>query len=102
MLQNQSRYPYKIDIKSIRDICITRRDIQVGHISSKAADSLYVEEIDVGEEPTRAAVSGLGLCANFEMLSKSAQLSIPCFVLPGQVGHFSAHIEELKVFRLKS
>ncbi|XP_058730354.1 probable methionine--tRNA ligase isoform X1 [Vicia villosa] len=45
------------------DISITRLDIRVGLIKKAGkhpdADSLYVEEIDVGEEQTRTVVSGL-------------------------------------------
>lgn len=45
------------------DISITRLDIRVGLIKKAEkhpdADSLYVEEIDVGEEQTRTVVSGL-------------------------------------------
>jgi len=45
------------------DITITRLDIRVGLITKAQkhpdADSLYVEEIDVGEEQTRTVVSGL-------------------------------------------
>lgn len=44
-------------------ITITRLDIRVGLIKKAEkhpdADSLYVEEIDVGEEKTRTVVSGL-------------------------------------------
>ncbi|XP_058757491.1 methionine--tRNA ligase, cytoplasmic-like [Vicia villosa] len=46
-----------------QDITITRLDIRVGLIKKAEkhpdADSLYVEEIDVGEEQTRTVVSGL-------------------------------------------
>jgi methionyl-tRNA synthetase len=46
-----------------KDITITRLDIRVGVIKKVEkhpdADSLYVEEIDVGEEQTRTVVSGL-------------------------------------------
>ncbi|MCH99811.1 putative methionine-tRNA ligase-like, partial [Trifolium medium] len=45
------------------DITITRLDIRVGVIKKAEkhpdADSLYVEQIDVGEEQTRTVVSGL-------------------------------------------
>ncbi|GAU22503.1 hypothetical protein TSUD_296220 [Trifolium subterraneum] len=45
------------------DITITRLDIRVGLIKKAEkhpdADSLYVEQIDVGEEQTRTVVSGL-------------------------------------------
>jgi methionyl-tRNA synthetase len=45
------------------DISITRLDIRVGLIKKAEkhpdADSLYVEQIDVGEEQTRTVVSGL-------------------------------------------
>lgn len=45
------------------EISITRLDIRVGLIKNAKkhpdADSLYVEEIDVGEEQTRTVVSGL-------------------------------------------
>jgi len=45
------------------EITITRLDIRVGLIKKAEkhpdADSLYVEEIDVGEEQTRTVVSGL-------------------------------------------
>ncbi|KAK1261084.1 putative methionine--tRNA ligase [Acorus gramineus] len=45
------------------DISVTRLDIRVGLIKKVQkhpdADSLYVEEIDVGEESTRTVVSGL-------------------------------------------
>lgn len=45
------------------DISITRLDIRVGLIKKAEkhpdADSLYVEQIDVGEEETRTVVSGL-------------------------------------------
>jgi methionyl-tRNA synthetase len=48
---------------SEQDITITRLDIRVGVIKKVEkhpdADSLYVEEIDVGEEQTRTVVSGL-------------------------------------------
>jgi methionyl-tRNA synthetase len=48
---------------SEKDITITRLDIRVGLIKKVEkhpdADSLYVEEIDVGEEQTRTVVSGL-------------------------------------------
>jgi methionyl-tRNA synthetase len=46
-----------------KDITITRLDIRVGVIKKVEkhpdADSLYIEEIDVGEEQTRTVVSGL-------------------------------------------
>ncbi|RHN64384.1 putative methionine--tRNA ligase [Medicago truncatula] len=46
-----------------QDITITRLDIRVGLIKKAEkhpdADSLYIEEIDVGEEQTRTVVSGL-------------------------------------------
>jgi methionyl-tRNA synthetase len=46
-----------------QDITITRLDIRVGLVKKVEkhpdADSLYVEEIDVGEEQTRTVVSGL-------------------------------------------
>jgi methionyl-tRNA synthetase len=46
-----------------QDITITRLDIRVGLIKKvekhPSAESLYVEEIDVGEEQTRTVVSGL-------------------------------------------
>jgi methionyl-tRNA synthetase len=46
-----------------KDITITRLDIRVGLVKKVEkhpdADSLYVEEIDVGEEQTRTVVSGL-------------------------------------------
>lgn len=46
-----------------QDITITRLDIRVGLIKKAEkhpdADTLYVEEIDVGEEQTRTVVSGL-------------------------------------------
>jgi methionyl-tRNA synthetase len=46
-----------------QDITITRLDIRIGLIKTAEkhpdADSLYVEEIDVGEEQTRTVVSGL-------------------------------------------
>lgn len=45
------------------EISISRLDIRVGLIKKVEkhpnADSLYVEEIDVGEESTRTVVSGL-------------------------------------------
>jgi methionyl-tRNA synthetase len=48
---------------SEQDITITRLDIRVGLVKKVEkhpdADSLYVEEIDVGEEQTRTVVSGL-------------------------------------------
>ena len=45
------------------EISITRLDVRVGLIKKAQkhpdADSLYVEEIDVGDEQTRTVVSGL-------------------------------------------
>ena len=46
-----------------QEISITRLEIRVGLIKNACkhpeADSLYVEEIDVGEEQTRTVISGL-------------------------------------------
>lgn len=48
---------------TVADISVSRLDIRVGVIKKVQkhpdADSLYVEEIDVGEESTRTVVSGL-------------------------------------------
>ncbi len=53
----------KVKATAEPQISITRLDIRVGLITSAKkhpdADSLYVEEIDVGEGQTRTVVSGL-------------------------------------------
>ena len=62
------------------EITISRLDIRVGLITKVEkypdADSLYVEEIDVGEAAPRTVVSGL---VNYILLEK-LQVSIPSYL----------------------
>merc|ERR1719346_838780 len=55
--------PKKAAVEDEPPVDIGRLDLRVGHIRSAKkhpdADSLYVEEIDVGEEKPRTVISGL-------------------------------------------
>jgi len=59
-LSTKSSNVGKNKVAAEQEITITRLDIRVGLVKKTSdADSLYVEEIDVGEEQTRTVVSGL-------------------------------------------
>jgi len=68
-----------------QDITITRLDIRVGLIKKAGkhpdADSLYIEEIDVGEEQTRTVVSGLVKYIPVDQLQVSVWFCCLCSIL---------------------
>lgn len=64
------------------EISVSRLDIRVGLIKKVQkhpdADSLYVEEIDIGEESTRTVVSGLVKYISLEEMKVFTDILFPC------------------------
>jgi methionyl-tRNA synthetase len=75
------------------DVSIAKLDIRVGLIKKAEkhpdADSLYVEEIDVGEEAPRTVVSGLVKFIPLEEMQVA--LSYESFGLPRYYAHDAMH-----------
>ncbi|XP_039136423.1 probable methionine--tRNA ligase [Dioscorea cayenensis subsp. rotundata] len=79
---------------TVADISVSRLDIRVGVIKKVQkhpdADSLYVEEIDVGEESTRTVVSGLVKYIPLEEM-QDRKVCVLCNLKPASMRGIKSH-----------
>ncbi|KAJ0960882.1 hypothetical protein J5N97_001232 [Dioscorea zingiberensis] len=79
---------------TVADISVSRLDIRVGLIKQVQkhpdADSLYVEEIDVGEESTRTVVSGLVKYIPLEEM-QDRKVCVLCNLKPASMRGIKSH-----------